>query len=180
MAPSTRYPAHVAVAIGLGTGVYAFSLAAVTGLQAATDRALIADREPVADAIALLGDHHDRLAASLEDARTRYVAATEQYGALAGGLDALHQRLDALGESLAAVEAMRFSAAGLSGPIPVVRPRTASGGSSSGSSGSSGSSSGSTTSGGSTSGTTAAVLPPPPAPAAPPPTQATTGASGVP
>lgn len=194
----SRRPVHVVVAIGLGTGVYAFSLATVTALQAETDRALIADREPVAAAIGLLADHHDGLAASLETARLRYTLATERYGELAGGLDALHGELEDLGASIRAVEGMRFAVPGLTAAIPRAvpagngRPKGQTGGTGAGGAASGGSGSGATSSGSSGSaaapvaGPVVAPAPPPvaaPAPppvAAPPATQGTTGASGKP
>ena len=199
-AGGSRRPVHVAVAIGLGTGVYAFSLATVTALQAETDRALIADREPVAEAIGLLADHHDGLAASLETARLRYTVATERYGELAGGLDALHAELEDLGASIRAVEGMRFSVPGLTAAIPRAVPggnarpkgptgNGATGGAASGGSASSGTSSGSSGSAAVAAPVAAPVVaaapppvaaPAPPPAAAPPATQGTTGASGAP
>jgi uncharacterized membrane protein YgcG len=177
-----RQPVHVVVAMGLGTGIYAFSLAAVTALQADTDRALIADREPVGAAIGILETNHDQLAANLELARQRYAAATDSYGALIGGLDNLHARLDALGASLQAVEGIAINAPRLPG-VPVIgkggsgtKTGSSSGSAGSGSGGSSGSGSGSSSGSG---GTTVVPAPLPPV-VAPPPVQATTGASGAP
>ncbi len=165
-----RRPIHVIVALGLGTGVYAFSLATVTALQAETDRGLIADREPVGHAIALLGSTHDRFAADMEQARTQYVAAADGYGALTGGLDDLRANLDRLGAALAVVEGInvdRRTLAALNLPAGTYRSQ-----------GSGGSSGKTGTTSGTSGGTSVAPLPPPPVVA--PPVQATTGASGAP
>lgn len=168
-----RRPVHVIVALGLGTGVYAFSLATVTALQAETDRALIADREPVGQAISLLGTTHDRLAADMEVARTQYTAAADGYGALTGGLDDLHADLDRLGAALTAVEGINVDRRTLAAlNLPVGTYRSLGSGGSSGKTGTTGNSGG--TSGGTT------VAPLPPAPVVAPPVQATTGASGAP
>ena len=43
---SPRRPYHLGVALGLSTATYAVTLAAVTCLQVADDRALLAEREP--------------------------------------------------------------------------------------------------------------------------------------
>lgn len=178
-ASAGRRPIHVIVAMGLGTGVYAFSLATVTALQAATDRELIADRAPVGEAIDLLGNSHDRLTQNLEVARVRYVVAADGYSAIAGGLEELRGRLDRLASALAEMEGMAIDSRTLA---LLNAPPTKSG---SGSSHSSGSGSGTTTkpaggTGGSTgSGGTVTVAPPPP-PVVPPTTQGTTGASGAP
>lgn len=165
-----RRPIHVLVALGLGTGVYAFSLATVTTLQAETDRALIADRAPVGEAIALLGSTHDRLAADMERARTQYVAAADGYGALTGGLDDLRANLDRLGAALAVVEGIKVDPRTLTAlNMPAGSYRWQGSGGSSGRTG---------TSSGNSGGTSVAPLPPPPVVA--PPVQATTGASGAP
>ncbi|MEO8469053.1 MAG: hypothetical protein ABI573_05245 [Chloroflexota bacterium] len=161
------------VAMGLGTGVYAFSLATVTALQAATDRQLIADRAPVGEAIDLLGTNHDQLTQNLEAARARYVVAADGYSAIAGGLEELHGRLDQLAAALGDMESFVIDSRTLA--LLDAKP-TKSG---SGISHTSGSGSGTTTKPAGGSGGTVTVAPPPP-PVAPPTTQGTTGASGAP
>jgi len=146
----------VAVAVGLTTGAYALSLVAVTRIQADTDRALIEERAPAAQAIELLDAHHDRMSAQLGLARERYLAGAAVYNELVGQLQDVDAGIANLDTTLRQIEAMGVTVpGGLTGSVPTVRT------------------------GGSTSRTTsvAPALAPPPA-AAPPPVTATTGASG--
>ena len=150
-----RHPYHVGVAIGLTAGLYAASLAAVTLLQIDRDRTLAADRQPVRDAIILLGRHHDEMAAGLDRAGAAFAAASTRYDQVAADYQELHTALVSLGAKLKAIDALTaVDGSGLGsvvvrsggGRLPsVARPASASGG-----------------------GTTA------------PPTSATTGASGAP
>ena len=95
---------HIGVAIGLSAGVYAGSLAAVTMLQVDHDKGLIADRRPVGDAIALLGEHHDAMAADLELASLVYEEASRQYGAVVSGVGDLHDDVERLGKAVSRIE----------------------------------------------------------------------------
>jgi hypothetical protein len=101
---SPRRPYHLGVAIGLSTATYAASLAAVTCLQVADDRALLAEREPVRDAIDLLADHHEHMLLTLENARDRYDQAADGYDTLTGQVAAVNRRIDRLGRTVSALE----------------------------------------------------------------------------
>lgn len=153
-----RRPLHLPVVIGISAGVYAISLAGVTGLQSGHDVALAAAHQPATQAVALLRGAHDDLDAQLARARAAYGAAAGRYGSLAAGLGSLDTRLaDVAGQ----VEKVRRTPLGLPGAgqsgmragstIIVVRP-----------------------------GAAAPIPVAPAAPAAPPPVHATTGASGAP
>jgi hypothetical protein len=156
-----RRPVHLGVAVGLCAGVYAGSLTAVTVLQIDRDRALIADRAPVGEAIELLGRHNDRMATEIEVTGTAFQHAAESYDGVARGvldLDTAVQRLTAR------VAAIKGSAMRIPDVIalPPVGHNGSSGSKSSGGGGSSGSGS---------------VSVPKPKPA-PPPVHGSTGASG--
>ncbi|OGO57244.1 MAG: hypothetical protein A2V84_02230 [Chloroflexi bacterium RBG_16_70_13] len=101
-----KVPYHIGVAIGLSTGAYALSLAAVTNLQIDHDRELIDDRRPVQDAIALLGAYHGRMAAELEEARTQYESGSQDYGVLTARLAELRADLERLGLDVGSIEGM--------------------------------------------------------------------------
>jgi len=123
-----RRPYHIGVLVGLSTGMYALSLAAVTTLQVASDQALIEEREPVRDAIGLLADHHDRMAARLDAANRRYEEASGGYDDLADRLATVHEEIEGLGRTVTTIEGSAFALPGsLDLPeIPrSVRPRAA-------------------------------------------------------
>lgn len=103
MTTTDRKPVHVAVAIGLTTGIYAASLAAVTALQANHDRAMAAGRAPVAAAMESLGDANDRLTRGVDASVASYEAAATGYRALTDDLAALESRLADLGGAVGAV-----------------------------------------------------------------------------
>lgn len=114
----TRRPYHLGVALGLTAGVYACSLAAVSLLQIDRDRALIADRQPVNDAIELLGRHHDDMAADLDRAGAVFEDASSRYGALAGDLQELHSDVVRLSKKLQAINGLTaVNGAGLGGVV---------------------------------------------------------------
>ena len=92
-APKARLPYHVAIAVGVSTGLYAVSLVAATRLQIDTDRALIEDRAPVQGAINALGDHHAWLERQLDEARVRYTERVAGYDGLASRVQKLDDRL---------------------------------------------------------------------------------------
>ena len=168
-APEPRRPYHLGVAIGVTTGAYAISLMTASTLQIQHDRALIEDRQPVAAAIVLLGDHHDDLRTRLDLARARYAVGADSYGVLISRLDAMRAHLDAMDKTVTAIERAN-------GVLAASIPGAATGGhagSGSASSGSRGGSSGS----GSTAPRTVPAAPPP---VAQPPTSGSTGASGKP
>ena len=171
-----RRPFHVPVIVGISAGIYAGSLAICGMLQIETDRALIEDRRPVADAIQTLGAHHDRMAAELLVATQRYADAAGDYEAAAADTAQLRKRLDALKRRLVAIDSIAFDTSAVTG---APSHGNGYGGGSAG-----GSTSGRSTGGGGGGGGGAAAprtapLPPPPA-AAPPPTNGSTGASGAP
>lgn len=98
-----RRPIHLAVALGLTTGLYAASLAAVTGLQAASDRATHADRAPAETSIAALVGANDRLANGIDAGVAGVDLAAGGYTSLIGQIGALEQRLQALGAAVGQV-----------------------------------------------------------------------------
>ncbi|MCI0583597.1 MAG: hypothetical protein L0227_12045 [Chloroflexi bacterium] len=77
--PSLVIPAHLGVILGLSTGAYALTLAAVTGLQASAEATARAERAPTVAAIEDLAAGHDRLGARLDAARTAYESAAGTY-----------------------------------------------------------------------------------------------------
>jgi hypothetical protein len=105
--PDPKRPYHLGMAIGISAGLYAASLATVTTLQVDADRTVIADRQPVRDAIDVLDRHHEELAGRLGAARASYSDATVRYGSVAEGLKAVHDRLVALGTEVAALDRVR-------------------------------------------------------------------------
>jgi hypothetical protein len=167
-----KRPYHIGVAIGVTTGAYAFSLMAASTLQIQHDRALIADREPVAAAISVLSDHHDDMTSRLDLARAAYTDGADGYSALVTRLDALHARLTAMDKTVTAIERANGALAANVPGAPGSVSRSGSG--------SSGASSGGT-SGSKGSGPSAPrTVPAAPPPVAQPPTSGSTGASGAP
>lgn len=117
-----RVPAHVAVLLGISAGTYGLFLAGATGLQAAADRADTASRSPVADALAELVAGHDRLEASLDDARTSYGEASSAYQALVEAIAAYEARIAELASRVSGVTA---EASGLPGSVAAAAPKPA-------------------------------------------------------
>lgn len=109
-----RLPAHVGILVGLSTGAYALSLAAVTGLQSGTETAIRAEREPVAAAIGNLKAQHDRLDADLMAAKTVYEVAAGTYAQSGASFQEMEARL---GDLAVAVAAINGSAAALPGSV---------------------------------------------------------------
>jgi hypothetical protein len=158
-----RRPYHIGVAVGLCAGVYAGSLAAVTVLQIDRDRALIADRAPVNEAIGLLAGHNDRMTKAIEAADTEFRRAAQGYDGVSQGALDLDTAVKRLTARVAAIT-------GSAGKLPdSLRLPTVS------SSGGGGGGGKASTGGSSRSGS---ISLPKPRPAAPPPANATTGASG--
>ena len=116
-----RKPVQLAVVFGATTGLYAASLALVTGLQADHDRAVAAMRAPVSADVGALGDANDRLAAALDLAVTDYEAAARAYGVTTDALAEHEANLAQLGTVVTKVTG---SAAAL--PQRVSMPRAAS------------------------------------------------------
>jgi hypothetical protein len=113
-----RKPVQLAVVFGATTGLYAASLALVTGLQADHERAVAAIRAPVAADVGALGDANDRLAAELDRAVAMYDTAADAYRAAAATLIGHEGRLAELG---AAVTEVTGSAAALPRSVPMPR-----------------------------------------------------------
>jgi hypothetical protein len=97
-------PPHVGTMLGLSMAGYAVAIAAVTGLQAASDAAVIADRAPVARALDQIGAGHDRLAGELDAAGGRYAVAASGYGAVTDRIGSLEASLGALSTAVAGVD----------------------------------------------------------------------------
>lgn len=115
-----RKPVQLAVVFGATTGLYAASLALVTGLQADHDRTVAALRAPVAADVGALGDANDRLSAELDRTVVAYAAAADAYAGATGALVAHEARLAELG---ALVTKVTGSASAL--PRGVAMPRAA-------------------------------------------------------
>ena len=99
-----RRPVHLAVMTGAAAGVYAVTLAGVTGLQAGTDAVLAAARDPIAAAIAEQQAEHDRLEASVDAASAAYAEAAARYAAVLEALGDHEGALAALAGDVAAAE----------------------------------------------------------------------------
>jgi hypothetical protein len=110
--------------IGLSTGVYALALAGVAAAQAAHDRAVVADRQPMQTAITLLGSAHDRMQRSIDAARAGYTAAAGGYDQATERLISLQAGLERLAAVITGIEGTSFSLPGrISLPsVPGVRP----------------------------------------------------------
>lgn len=101
--PAVGAPAHIAVFLGLSTGAYALTLAAVTGLQSAAEAATRAERAPTLAAIEAMTAGHDRLTARLDDARAAYEAAAGAYAGAGIAVADLEVRLNALATAVSEV-----------------------------------------------------------------------------
>ncbi len=97
-------PAHVGTMLGLSVAGYGVALALVTGLQASTDAAVIANRAPVSTTIDRIADGHDRLAGDLAAAAGQYAAAAADYQAVADRLAGVEGRLGELAGAVSAVD----------------------------------------------------------------------------
>jgi len=170
MTTEPKRPYHLGVAIGVTTGAYAISLMVASTLQIQHDRASIADRQPVEDAIAMLGSTHDDMQAGLEQARARYSDRADGYTALIARLDAMRAGLATMDRTVTGIERD-------SGSIVASVPGM-SAGSGRSTQGTPGRSSGGSSSGGGSGAPRSVPAAPPPA--AKPPTSGSTGASGVP
>jgi hypothetical protein len=96
-------PAHLGVILGLSTGAYALTLAAVTGLQSSAEAATRMERAPTIAAIDAMAAGHDRLTARLEAARAVYEAAAGMYGNAGLQIADLDARLSALAAAVSEV-----------------------------------------------------------------------------
>lgn len=121
---SERLPVQLAVAFGATTGLYAASLAVVTGLQADHDRTIAASRSTVASDVGLLGDANDLLAAELDRAVAAYDAAASAYASSSEALVGHEERLSTLGSEVSKVTG---AAAALPKGVPLARVSRAAG-----------------------------------------------------
>jgi hypothetical protein len=138
----------------------------------------MADRQPTADAIAVLAQHHDWMTDALADASARYTEAAAGYQHAVGGIARLHRRMDGLDHDLGVIEntSILVSALPAVGASSPVTPTRASG------------TVAATPSKTAAPPATIAMVPPPlpppkvvpPPPPPPPTTGGTTGASGKP
>jgi hypothetical protein len=126
---------HLAVLGGAAAGIYAVTLAGVTGLQAETDARLAAAREPIAAAIARQRAAHERLEAAVEAAGATYGSTASRYAALLESVAAHEADIAALATEVAAAEGSAAtlvvparpalpSVTGGSGVRPAPRPPT--------------------------------------------------------
>jgi hypothetical protein len=113
-------PAHVGTMLGLSVAGYGVALALVTGLQASSEAAVIADREPVAIALDQLAAGHDRLGRSIDDAAGLYAGAAAAYQSVVDRFAAIEEGLGALATSVKAVDGAS-KALPASVAMPVVR-----------------------------------------------------------
>lgn len=109
--------------LGLSASAYAVSLAAVTGLQAATDRAALAAVEPAHAVLADLVARNERLEANLVVGGGAYQTSADLY-------DAIVAQLEALERDLSNLQATAGDLSGATKALPqrVTLPRVSSGG----------------------------------------------------
>ena len=117
-----RRPVHLAVMLGASAGIYAVSLAGVTALQSAADRALIEDRAPLGEATRSLSGGHDGLETDLDRAAREYGAAAASYDRLGPRLDEVETSLDALAGTVSQVSGAARSLPGHVALPAVTRP----------------------------------------------------------
>lgn len=111
-------PAHVGVLVGLSTGAYALTLAAVTGFQSSAETASRAERAPTIAAIGEMVAARDSLQDRLDQARAAYEAAAGGYSSAGLEIAGLEARL---AELAAAVTEVSGAASSL--PSSVKLPR---------------------------------------------------------
>ena len=118
----TRRPLHIPVIVGISAGLYAGCLYVTSGLQFAADRQLIADRQPMADAIGVLQRHREDMTTALTAATGRYNEAVAGYSELSSGTEGLQQRLARLNGQIAAIEGITIIRPSLDWSIADVLP----------------------------------------------------------
>lgn len=122
----TRRPIHLGIVIGLSTGVYALSLAAVTGLQSGQNAQLAADRGPAADVAARLEAANTALEARLAAAQAAFDTSVSSYSSVAEDLATYEGRLKALGKTVGGL--VKGASVSVSLPKGGSLPRVSSGG----------------------------------------------------
>jgi hypothetical protein len=96
MRTDPRRALHLGVLVGVSTAGYAASLAGVTMLQSASDRATIGAREPLVRTTAVVAADHDAVEQVMRDATDRYTEIAGRYAALDPGIGDLEKTLDKL------------------------------------------------------------------------------------
>jgi hypothetical protein len=104
-----RVPPHVGVMLGVSTAAYAVALAGVTGLQAAGDAELAADRAPAIAAIEDVSARNQALADALQQAGSRYDEVAQAYAAAGGRLSDLEAALTDLATSVQRIDGVSRS-----------------------------------------------------------------------
>ena len=117
--PRPSVPHHVGVMFGLTAAGYAATLGLVSALQASSEAALIADRQPVAVAIGQAAADNDRLAGAVDGASRDISDAVAAYDAVAGRLPGVEARLTDLSALVQAVDGAA-KALPARAPVPTV------------------------------------------------------------
>ena len=102
--PLLTMPARAGMLIGASAAVYAVTLAGVSGLQAESDAAAIARREPWLAEIAESRAANDQLEATLIAASSEAKALADEYAATGVAVSAYQARLDELAALVAEVQ----------------------------------------------------------------------------
>lgn len=123
----TRRPIHLGIVIGISTGVYALSLAGVTGLQSGQNAQLAADRGPASDVAARLEAANAALEARLSAAQAAFDASVSSYSAVSDDLATYEGKLNALGKTVGSL--VKGASVSVSLPKGGSLPRVSSGGS---------------------------------------------------
>src|SRR4051794_41703210 len=79
MGNEARRGLHVGVLIGVSTAAYAATLAGVTTAESTADRALIAARDPIAEAVAAVASDYDALERRLGAPPDHYSRSARDY-----------------------------------------------------------------------------------------------------
>ncbi len=106
MATEQRRPLHLVWLVGLSASLYAANLAAVTALQAASDRQAAAAQVPAQDALDALQAHDARVAQEIVQATANLQAGSAIYSKAGTTLSSLEQRLAGLTKSAGALRAL--------------------------------------------------------------------------
>jgi predicted RecB family endonuclease len=116
MAAAKKAPLHVPIALGVTAGLYAVSLAGITGLQHQADVAQAARQQPLADAISGLARERATLEANLGTTVDSLNAVSAAYGTAVSGTTALDT-------SVAALAAQVQAATGAAARLPASSAR---------------------------------------------------------
>ncbi|HEX7471591.1 MAG TPA: hypothetical protein VF323_00785 [Candidatus Limnocylindrales bacterium] len=113
-----RRPIHLAVAVSVSASLYAVSLAAVTGLQAAQNSQIDADHAPMVNAVAQLDAANNSLEARLGAAGTAFNVSASAFSAVADRVAKYEARLKVLAGTVATIQGSSISL-----PSSVALPR---------------------------------------------------------